>query len=389
VVLVARPEKGSLQEASRAAKELQQEKIAGLQLVINGRYQAGDTSDPLALSWAARADQTLDTLPENLTSLPLSIRPFRPGGLLGAASLREFLSDSPLPEAPPHLPPTPDCLELTNLIDQLEAEGPGVILTMGKGGVGKTTVAAAIARGLALRGHPVHLSTTDPAAHIAETLGSALPNLEVDRIDPKAETRKHCEEVMAKAGADLDAQGKELLEEELRSPCTEEVAVFQAFARTVAKGEDRFVVLDTAPTGHTLLLLDASEAYHREVLRDQGELPVAVTRLLPKLRDPAYTRVLLVTLPEATPVHEAQRLQEDLRRAEIEPRAWILNQSLAAAHPQENRLRIQAQREVQFMQEASALARGLVVIPWQVNEPVGAEGLDPLLASQVSLTTTS
>jgi arsenite-transporting ATPase len=254
-----------------------------------------------------------------------------------------------------------------------------VVLTMGKGGGGKTTLAAAIARGLALRGLPVHLSTTDPAAHVADSVGVALPNLEVTCIDPADVTRAHVEEVLASAGKDLDEAGRALLEEELRSPCTEEVAVFQAFAKTVAQGQDQFVVLDTAPTGHTLLLLDASEAYHREVLRDQGDLPGYVKDLLPKLRDPAFTRILLVTLPEATPVHEAERLQEDLRRAELEPFGWILNQSLAGAHPQDERLRIQAARELHYLHEAASLSNSLTLVPWQAEEPAGPEGLDQLL----------
>jgi arsenite-transporting ATPase len=250
---------------------------------------------------------------------------------------------------------------------------------MGKGGVGKTTLAAAIARGLALKGFPVHLSTTDPAAHVADSLGESLPNLDVSCIDPAEVTRRHIQDVMAKAGPGLDAAGRELLEEELRSPCTEEVAVFQAFAETVAKGSDRFVVLDTAPTGHTLLLLDASEAYHREVLRDQGDLPESVKDLLPKLRNPSFTRILLVTLPEATPVHEAQRLQEDLQRAELYPYGWILNQSLAGAQPTDERLRIQAAREVKYLREAADLCSSLTLIPWQATDPAGPEGLDQLL----------
>ena len=199
---------------------------------------------------------------------------------------------------------------------------------MGKGGIGKTSVAAAIAVELAQRGHEVLLSTTDPAAHIEYAVGKGLPNLQVGRIDPVVETRQHIEQVLAAAKDKLDEEGLALLEEELRSPCTEEVAVFTAFARTVAEANDKFVVLDTAPTGHTLLLLDATESYHREVQRNTSNLPEAVRQLLPRLRDPNYTRILLVTLPEATPVHEAAQLQRDLERANL-PFAWVINQSFA------------------------------------------------------------
>jgi arsenite-transporting ATPase len=379
VVIVSRPDPSALREAARAAKELQQEQIKGLFLVINGVFKAEGSEDPLANAWEAKATKSLSKLPENLSTLPQCPLPFHPGGLIGPASLRGFLSGTPgeFPESGKL--EIPSHLSLETLVDQFIQQGPGVIMTMGKGGVGKTTVAAALARALGKRGVPVHLSTTDPAAHIAEALGESLPNVEVSRIDPREETRKHIEEVMENAGKDLDEAGRALLLEELRSPCTEEVAVFQAFARTVAKGNDQFVVLDTAPTGHTLLLLDASEAYHREVLRGKGELPDYVTHLLPKLRDPAFTRVLLVTLPEATPVHEAQRLQEDLRRAQIETTGWILNQSLAGAAPTDRRLQIQAQREVRYLKEASLLTNQLVIIPWLVDEPAGSDGLDSLL----------
>ena len=191
---------------------------------------------------------------------------------------------------------------LSQLIDELESSGRGVIMTMGKGGVGKTTLAAAIAAELAHRGHHVHLSTTDPAAHVHDAVGEGIAGLSVSRIDPAEQTRVYSEQVMAAAGADLDEQGRALLEEDLRSPCTEEIAVFRAFADIVAAGEDGFVVLDTAPTGHSLLLLDATQSYHRDIARGLSEVPDAVAHLLPRLRDPDYTRVLIVTLPEATPV---------------------------------------------------------------------------------------
>lgn len=388
VVIVSRPESSALREAARAATELCQEKIKGLFLVINGVFQAEDPRDPLAAAWESKAARCLTALPAALSELPLCQLPFHPGGLIGPDALRDFLSGTQRHTSAPAPLSVPPHSTLEAMVDSMVQQGPGVIMTMGKGGVGKTTVAAAIARSLGKRGLPVHLSTTDPAAHIAEALGESLPNVEVSRIDPREETRKHIEEVMAHAGKDLDEAGRNLLLEELRSPCTEEVAVFQAFARTVAKGNDQFVVLDTAPTGHTLLLLDASEAYHREVLKGKGELPEDVTQLLPKLRDPGFTRVLLVTLPEATPVHEAQRLQEDLRRARIEPAGWVLNQSLASADPGDPRLKIQAQREIRYLEEAARLTPQLALIPWLIREPAGAEGLDALLAAdgQLSLT---
>jgi len=254
-------------------------------------------------------------------------------------------------------------------------------MTMGKGGVGKTTIAAAIAVKLAEQGHHVLLSTTDPAAHIQDAVNGTLPNLRVSRIDPVAETKAHIERTMATTGAKLDAEGRALLEEELRSPCTEEIAVFTAFARTVAEGRNQFVVLDTAPTGHTLLLLDATESYHREVLRSTSDMPEAVRELLPRLRDPEFTRVLLVTLPEATPVHEAAQLQSDLQRAAIAPYAWVINQSFSRARTTHPTLLAKAANERRYVGEVvRELARRVVLVPWLAQEPSGLESLRELTA---------
>jgi arsenite-transporting ATPase len=268
---------------------------------------------------------------------------------------------------------------LAELIDEIEKAGRGVVMTMGKGGVGKTTVASAIAVELAHRGHRVHLSTTDPAAHLSYTIGTTVPGLSVSRIDPTVETRMYSERVMAKSAPNLDEEGIALLEEDLRSPCTEEIAVFSAFAQTVARGENEFVVLDTAPTGHTLLLLDAAESYHREVSRTMSDTPDAVRRLLPRLRDGSFTRVLLVTLPEATPVHEAARLQDDLLRAGIKPFAWVINQSFFQDGFRDPVLVQRGVRELPFIAEVrNDLADQVALVPWKLEAPVGPERLGDL-----------
>jgi arsenite-transporting ATPase len=286
-------------------------------------------------------------------------------------SLPQLVSESPTSVLP--------LLEsLSSLVDSLVQTGHGVIMTMGKGGVGKTTIAAAIATELAKRGLPVHLSTTDPAAHVAATAG-ATNGLEVSRIDPQVETQAYIHQVMSSAGKNLDASARAILEEDLRSPCTEEIAVFRAFARVVAQGRNRFVVLDTAPTGHTLLLLDATEAYHREVARKASDMPEDVLDLLPRLRDPSFTHVLIVTLPEATPVHEAAALQADLRRAKIEPFAWVINQSFAETQTTDALLHARGAAEAPFIREvAEKLSLRTAIVPWVAEEPVGPDNLQQL-----------
>jgi arsenite-transporting ATPase len=381
LVLVARAESTAFREAARTSKELSGLGVSNQHLVLNGIFHAADKNDPIAVAMERRAETAIANMPEELSRLPRTLIPFANGGVLGIASLRTFglaqsnlqpnLSQSSISPLPPLL---------GQLIDELAAPGHGVILTMGKGGVGKTTVAAAIAVALAERGLRVHLSTTDPAAHIAAAMAGQVTSLiTVSRIDPVVETARYSQEVMQQAGTGLDEQGKALLAEDLRSPCTEEIAVFRAFADAVAEGKDRFVVLDTAPTGHTILLLDSALAYHREVTRQSSQMPENVQQLLPRLRDSQFSRVLIVTLPEATPVHEAAQLQRDLRRAEIEPYVWVINQSLAPLTISDPMLNIRKQHEYPFIQEVvTEHAKRTALIPWQMEPPVGVEALKKL-----------
>ena len=241
-------------------------------------------------------------------------------------------------------------------------------MTMGKGGVGKTTIAATVARKLAERGYRVLLTTTDPAAHVADAAGEVPNNLEVSRIDPEEQVKKYREKVLSTTGATLDADGLALLEEDLASPCTEEIAVFHAFAQTVNEARDRIVVMDTAPTGHTILLLDAAQSFHKEVSRQAQSVPDEVLNLLPRLRDPAFTRILICTLPEATPVHEAAQLQSDLRRAEIEPFAWVVNQSFAPLSLSDKILVSRRGQEGRYLQEVkNEHGRHVALIPFEMK----------------------
>ncbi len=383
LVLVARAEASALREAARTSGELAELGVKNQHLVVNGVFQAIDTNDPYAVALEQRGRLALAAIPEGLKTFPRTIVPLSPDGILGIDSLRRLSKvDSAFvtnasdegAERVEGLPP------LADLIDDLVAPGHGVILAMGKGGVGKTTVAAAVAVAIAERGYEVHLSTTDPAAHLAAAMNDeSLPNLSVSRIDPQVETAKYSAEVLGRAGKNLDVKGKALLEEDLRSPCTEEIAVFRAFADAVAAGTNKFVVLDTAPTGHTVLLLDSALAYHREVTRQSSEMPEAVTNLLPRLRDPNFTRVLIVTLPEATPVHEAGALQRDLRRAEIEPYAWVINQVLSSLPITDPLMKQRQSHEQKYLREVKEVqASRVAIIPWQIEPPTGLQALSQL-----------
>jgi arsenite/tail-anchored protein-transporting ATPase len=365
LVLVARPDRPALTEAERTRHELQQLGVANVRLILNGVFHAQDPHDPIAIAMERRGRAALDEMPAGLRGLPRTDIPLLPFGLVGIDALRRM-------GAPQAVAATMDAVAapvfhgetLQILVRQIAARSKGVVMTMGKGGVGKTTLAARIATELAQQGFDVVLTTTDPAAHVEAAARRRPATLRVTRIDPAAETRRYTDEVLATAGQGLDAQGRALLEEDLRSPCTEEIAVFRAFAETVAQGEDQFVVIDTAPTGHTLLLLDAAEAYHREVLRKASGSPEAVQRLLPRLRDPQYTHVLLVTLPEATPIHEAMQLERDLARAGITPFAWVINQSLTPLEVTDPVLRARRSLEGAHLRELAAHARQMALEPW-------------------------
>ena len=389
LVLVARPDVAALAEAERTRSELAALGVAPLALVLNGCFRADPrtrAADPVAAALEARGARALAALPPGLAALPRADVPLLPSAVVGGEGVRRLAAVPPAPAAPQ--PPGAASATarrdeiaaaadaLAPMIDALAAAGHGVVFTMGKGGVGKTTVAAAVALGLSARGHRVHGTTTDPAGAVADLASDAPPTLRTSRVDPKAEVAAYTREVLD-AATGLDAAGRALLEEDLRSPCTEEVAVFRALARVVADGVEGFVVVDTAPTGHTVLLLDAAGSYHREVTRTAGDVPDAVRALLPRLRDPAFTRVVVVTLPEATPVHEAAALQADLRRAGIEPWAWVVNQALTPLAVADPVLVARRAAEARRLVEVEALARRVFVVPWLAPravspDPVGA-----------------
>ncbi len=372
VVLVCRPEPASLEEAARTSLELSALGMDNQKLVINGVFSP-TSKDPLAKAWDKRNRDALAVLPEVFSGVDRIESPLLPFLPLGVNKLRQLWQavhgnpvsvPSIISDDKMELPPSPAAL-----FKKIARQGRGVIMAMGKGGVGKTTIATRLAKYLALEGHGVLLATTDPAAHLDFSLGNTINNLTVARIDPQQETRKYSAKVMAEAGKHLDEQGRNLLAEDLRSPCTEEIAVFQAFAQLIDQGEGKFIVLDTAPTGHTILLLDAARAYHREVERTSQKLPQMVQKLLPRMRDPDYTKILIITLPEMTPVQEARQLERDLERAGIFPYAWIINQSLAPMEVTDPLLAAKRQEEFQYIKQVIRHCNTQVFLePWHPGD---------------------
>lgn len=383
MVLVARAQTATLKEVSRTYDELAALGLTQQYLVINGLLPEQETThDKLAQALYLREQQALQHLPDNLRTLPCDRLPLKPFNMVGLTALRGLLDvdATSLSEESIGIPPV-DLPALSSLIDEFAQQGHGLIMLMGKGGVGKTTMAAAVAVELARRGYPVHLSTSDPAAHLTDTLNGSFAGLTVSRIDPQAETERYRQQVMSEQGRNLDAPGRAVLEEDLRSPCTEEIAVFQAFSRVIQDAGKQFVVMDTAPTGHTLLLLDATGAYHREVTRLAGEHGQSILTPMMRLQDSEQTKVIIVTLAETTPVLEAAHLQDDLRRAGIEPWAWIINNSLINTPTTSPLLQQRARRErPQIDAVCTHHARRCALVPLQAEEPVGVERLLKLSA---------
>lgn len=382
LVLVTRPDRSAIKEAERTSIELEELGLRNQFLIINGVFHATNRADAVAIAMEKRGVAALANLPKRLQKLPQMEVALRGFNIVGLEALQNLFADNfSVTAATTSLTNVEEAKlpRLSNVIDEIAAAGHGLVMVMGKGGVGKTTIAAAIATELAARGLPVHLTTTDPAAHLSFALGENATGLKVSRIDPEAETEAYKKRIIEKTGKDLDPDGLALLAEDLRSPCTEEVAVFHAFSRIISSAKREIVVMDTAPTGHTLLLLDATGAYHREVLRNSGAMSSHMITPLMRLKDQRFTKVLLVALPETTPVQEAAHLQADLRRAEIEPYAWVINNTLVATDTKDPLLRERAQAELaQIRVVEQNYAKRLIIAPWMSEEPIGAEKLHQL-----------
>ncbi len=373
LILVSRPEPSPLKEAERASKELREIGVNNQILILNGILQEHD--DYLTNAIYEKQQNALNNIPESLKAIETYSIPLRPYNVTGLENVRAFLKDNNIKDNNLELN-TGSIPKLSAVIDDLYSSNKKVIFTMGKGGVGKTTIAAAIALGLTKKGKKVHLTTTDPAAHLKFVLDESY-GITISNIDEKKELDKYKEEVLTKARETMSEDDISYVEEDLRSPCTQEIAVFRAFSQIVERSENEVVVIDTAPTGHTLLLLDSTQSYHREIQRSQGDIPESVKKLLPKLRYEKQTEVIIVTLAETTPVHEALRLQNDLNRAGIHSKWWVINSSFYTANTTNTILKVKANNEVQWINKVNEISNGnFAVIEWRPEEVKGEKLLD-------------
>lgn len=376
LILVTRPEETPLKEAARASQELADLGVNNQVLVINGILTSHD--DEVSRSLYEKQQNALKETPESVKQLTTYTIPLRAYNITGIDNIRSLLVEDRYVVSQEKLKAT-SVPKLKDVVDDLARSNKKIIFTMGKGGVGKTTIAASIAMGLAERGKKVHLTTTDPAAHLKYVIGDNI-GITMSRIDEEAELEKYKEEVLSKARETMSGDDLAYVEEDLRSPCTQEIAVFRAFADVVAKADNEVVVIDTAPTGHTLLLLESTQSYNQEIARTQGDVPESARRLLSRLKDTNETEVIIVTLPETTPVYEAIRLEEDLHRAEIPVKWWVVNSSLYQTGTTNKLLMAKASNEVEWINRVDARTNGnFAVIPWSAHDIKG-ETLHELLA---------
>lgn len=368
LLLVSRPETAPLKEAVRAAKELSDIGVSNQIMIVNGVLNSYD--DPISESLYQKQQKALVQMPEELKRLKQYYVPLRAYNITGLENVRNLLVKDNFNLVHAELK-AQDIPTLNHVVDDLYESGKKVIFTMGKGGVGKTTIAAAIAMGLSAKGVNVHLTTTDPAAHLKFVMEDPS-GITMSHINEKEELLRYQQEVLAKARETLSEDDVAYVEEDLRSPCTQEIAVFRAFAEIVENAEDQVVVIDTAPTGHTLLLLDSTQSYHKEVKRTQGDIPESVKKLLPRLRNAEETEVIIVTLAETTPVFEAMRLEEDLELAEITVKWWVINSSLYATETTNRLLKAKASHEIQWINKVDDISKGnFAVIQWSADEIKG------------------
>lgn len=352
---VLHPEAISIKETRRAIGELSKLGIHNFRLIINGIIPAEGVQNTLFAARAqmqaiylAQIEKELPYPKQKMTLLSGEIKGVQRLSQVakiffdGSAAAKTFKAETV--GAPALSVVTP----LADVRARLQPNGhQRTVFFAGKGGVGKTVASCITAVWLAQQGYKTLLLTTDPAAHLGDVLDSPVgdeiapvagqPNLWAVNIDPKAAAETYKARILE----DARRRGRPesaiaVMEEELNSPCTEEMAAFDKFIEYASLDEWQAVIFDTAPTGHTLRLLELPVDWSKQLdvkifasVDASAADDVAKQRfakVIDMMRDPQQSTFAFVMYPEATPILEAWRAARELGTVGIQPGLVVANQ---------------------------------------------------------------
>jgi arsenite-transporting ATPase len=403
VYLVSRPEKTSVYESMRAKSELERTGIHNFHMIINGVYPNHSSLTGIFGSIAENQKQYVQELrslfPETVSEVPLlqsEVKGVKNISLLGEIAFdhKEAIIHVDFPNKVPF-----NGFSAPELLSRLIGKKTDnrIIILTGKGGVGKTVTACTLAVKMAEKGKTL-LFTTDPAAHIGQVLETEVNHIPVNiagglwavNIDQKTAVEEYRRKIMDDART--SGYNDELLaslEEELESPCTEEIAIFEQFANLLNEPGWDYFVLDTAPTGHTLRLLELPFEYKKQLdmklkgnttATDNSQANTKIEALIKRLKNPEQASFLLVAYPEFTPIHESHRAMKDLERVGINVQGIFLNHILQRSDCQNGFAMDRWKLQQHYLHIAREIynPKPLFAIPLQPSEIIGIEKVKKL-----------
>lgn len=408
-IFVLRPEVTPIYEAKRAISELEKLGITSQELIVNGIYPKSGCDNPFMLRRFAKQQEFLNQI-KQVFSLPTTLMELEAGEIIGKENLLvvgKKLHKTPLKLA--NYQPEKTVIkdgELTDGFPKVESKIKRLltpqngkrrtIFFAGKGGVGKTSIAAATALWVAEQGYKTLLLTTDPAAHLGQIFGAKVTDkpakmrgeqhLWITHVDAEKATQDYKEKILAEARGKYDKERLLAIEEELNSPCTEEMATFEKFIELATLKNFEVIIFDTAPTGHTLRLLelpvDWSKQLEIKTFTSTGETEVdRITKsrfkeVIDMMQDINQTTFSFVMYPESTPIKEASRAMEELLSIGVPTSLVVANFILPDSIITNDYLRQRKAMEKKYLEEMDRrLTAPIIKLPLLADDLVGKEKL--------------